>query len=405
MSTSLGDDYVNCPPVKQQVVFEIEDNVCYGTALSQHHTDTKVSACKPGTVWKSRIPLMQIVIVVLLVGLLVVSITTLIIVTKGDTALLNGCNLSNKTLESARNGSCNSSADVTCTDIALCQFQLADNIPLPGYNPAYPAPSCAVILLFNSSSPSGYYWIRSSNGSAVHVYCYMITSCGGITGGWMRITHLDMTQDGAECPSSLELYNISNTKTCRINNSTGPVCSSDAYSSNGVLYTTVCGRVKGYQFNSTDAFRSVNKKILDEPYLDGVSITHGRPRQHIWSFTAALHEEPTNAPPDVTNRNTCPCSSAFVGTPPPSYVGVDYFCDTGTETYSHPGVPSPYFDNPLWDGAGCASGNTCCSINNPPWFIKHLLTPTADDVEMRVCRDQDRKDEDILIEQVEVMVR
>ena len=68
MSTSLGDDYVNCPPVKQQVVFEIEDNVCYGTALSQHHTDTKVSACNPGTAWKSRIPLMQIVIVVLLVG-------------------------------------------------------------------------------------------------------------------------------------------------------------------------------------------------------------------------------------------------------------------------------------------------------------------------------------------------
>ena len=88
-------------------------------------------------------------------GLLVVSITTLIIVTKGDTALLNGRNLSNKTLESAWNGSCNSSADVTCTDIALCHFQLADTIPLPGFNPAYPAPSCAVILLFNSSSNSG----------------------------------------------------------------------------------------------------------------------------------------------------------------------------------------------------------------------------------------------------------
>ena len=44
-------------------------------------------------------------------------------------------------------------------------------------------------------------------------------------------------------------------------------------------------------------------------------------------------------------------------------------------------------------------------VNNPPWFIKHLLTPTADDVEMRVCRNQDRKDEDILIEQVELMVR
>ena len=169
----------------------------------------------------------------------------------------------------------------------------------------------------------------------------MITSCGGIT-GWMRITHLDMTQDGAECPSSLELYIINKTKTCRINNSTGPVCSSDAYSSNGVLYTAVCGRVKGYQFNSTDAFnRSGNTKILDEPYLDGVSITHGRPRQHVWSFTAALYEELPPPPGATTSSHTCPCSSAFVGTPPPSYVGVDYFCDTGAESYSLPGVPSP----------------------------------------------------------------
>ena len=68
MSTSLGDGYGDCPPVKQQDVFEIEANECYGSALSQHNTDTKVSACKPGTAWNSRIPLMQIVIVVLPVG-------------------------------------------------------------------------------------------------------------------------------------------------------------------------------------------------------------------------------------------------------------------------------------------------------------------------------------------------
>ena len=86
-------------------------------------------------------------------------------------------------------------------------------------------------------------------------------------------------------------------------------------------------------------------------------------------------------------------------------MGVDYFCDTGAKSYSFPGVPSPYFDNPLWDGAGCVSDGMCCFINNPPCFIKHLLMPTADDVEMRMCRDQDRKDEDILIEQVELMVK
>ncbi len=46
-----------------------------------------------------------------------------------------------------------------------------------------PVSSCAALF---PSSPSGYYWVRAYNGSAVHVYCDMNLSCGNITGGWMR---------------------------------------------------------------------------------------------------------------------------------------------------------------------------------------------------------------------------
>ena len=46
----------------------------------------------------------------------------------------------------------------------------------------YPAASCAALP---PSSPSGYYWVRASNGSAVSVYCDMTRLCGGVTGGWM----------------------------------------------------------------------------------------------------------------------------------------------------------------------------------------------------------------------------
>ena len=42
--------------------------------------------------------------------------------------------------------------------------------------------------------------------------------------------------------------------------------------------------------------------------------------------------------------------------------------------------------DPLWDGKGCGPTNTCCSFNNPPWFIKNLHSSTTDDVEMRLCK-------------------
>ena len=65
--------------------------------------------------------------------------------------------------------------------------------------------SCAAIRKLWPLSPSGYYNIRPSNGSAIAAYCDMTRSCGGITGGWMRVAELDMTDTITQCPDSLEL--------------------------------------------------------------------------------------------------------------------------------------------------------------------------------------------------------
>ena len=62
-----------------------------------------------------------------------------------------------------------------------------------------PASSCAALP---PSSPSGYYWVRASNSSAVSVYCDMTLSCGGVTGGWMRVVELDKTNGNHQCPWS-----------------------------------------------------------------------------------------------------------------------------------------------------------------------------------------------------------
>ena len=56
-------------------------------------------------------------------------------------------------------------------------------------------------------------------------------------------------------------------------------------------------------------------------------------------------------------------------TPPPEYVGDDYFCDTGSAGRFL--IGNFYSNDPLWDGAGCGPLNACCSFNNPPWFYNH----------------------------------
>ena len=265
----------------------------------------------------------------------------------------------------------------------------------PGHFPFYPADSCAALP---PSSPSGYYWVKASNGSAVSVYCDMTRSCGGVTGGWMRVAGLDMTNSNHQCPSGLMERADSGKRTCvRIERAGG--CSSITYwITPRVRYSNVCGRVIGYQYGSTDAF--ISSTSVDSRYVDGVSLTHGNPRQHIWTFAAA-RDEVGSVP-----RTNCPCTNinqAAQATPPPAFVRNDYFCDTASEERNQIIF---YGDDPLWDGAGCGLQSTCCSLNTPPWFYKQLPQPTTDDIEMRLCRDSDPiNNEDIAIEIVEVYVQ
>ena len=71
---------------------------------------------------------------------------------------------------------------------------------LTGQYLSLPADLCSHVLQLNPFSPSDHYWIRSSNGSAVHVYCDMTRSCGNITGGWMRVASLNWSNESLPCP-------------------------------------------------------------------------------------------------------------------------------------------------------------------------------------------------------------
>ena len=84
----------------------------------------------------------------------------------------------------------------------------------------------------------------------------------------------------------------------------------------------------------------------------------------------------------------------------------DYFCESGDPRFVPPAPPNPmvYSEDPLWDGHGCDFISICCYFNGPPWFHKQLSDLATDDIEMRVCTDEDARNENVYIEMVEIYV-
>ena len=139
----------------------------------------------------------------------------------------------------------------------------------------------------------------------------------------------------------------------------------------------MCGRIIAYQYTHPDAFEAYHDgyvTTIEGAYVTGVSLTHGSPRQHIWTFAAGISED------HFTRDDACPCDVTININIPP-FVSGDYFCESGA--VSSPSGFHP--DDPLWDGQNCTATSTCCSFNSPPYFTKQLPSPTTDDIEARLC--------------------
>ena len=162
----------------------------------------------------------------------------------------------------------------------------------------------------------------------------------------------------------------------------------------------MCGRVYAYQQGTTDAFNG-GFGHLEDGYVEGISLTHRAvgSRQHIWSFAAAYGERvPANF-----DRFICPCINTNVNWANwriPPFVGNNYFCATANPG---PGFGFVYTNDPLWDGVGCdLPTNTCCQLNNPPWFCTTLPGQTTDDLELRMCFNEDHISESVHVSLVEI---
>ena len=211
-----------------------------------------------------------------------------------------------------------------------------------------PAPSCQAIHMLQPSFTSGYYWVVSSNGSSVRVYCDMTKSCGNVTGGLTRVAILNNETRRQLCTDNFTTTD-ENTRCVRSTEDAG--CSTIVFPVMNIPYSHICGTVQAFWFGTPDGFAGSERSstTINDNYVDGISLTYGTSNKtHIWTFIAD----------GVGSNQNCPLQV-------PGYVGNDYSC--------------------LNNQFSCTS-SSCYSP-----FFKLLQQPVTEDIELRLCRDQLRR--------------
>ena len=200
---------------------------------------------------------------------------------------------------------------------------------------------------------------------------HSIPTCAGVGGGWRKIAKVDISA-GDNCPSGWNKDTYSGYHFCQ-KSFDGVGCSSTIFTNNKITYLRVCGKARGYQKGHPNNEPTFSSLTIDDHYVNGLSITYGSSRQHIWTYANRDYDS-------ISRGISCPCNGT-VGTTP-SFVDCNYHCESGRgSTDDHAAY---CFDDPLWDGSGCMHSN-CCSVPNQPWFHRHLNESTSANIEAKLC--------------------
>jgi hypothetical protein len=248
-----------------------------------------------------------------------------------------------------------------------------------GFSEEEPRSACLKVLDADPLAPSGVYEVEIG-AKLFNVSCDMET----LGGGW---TQLAVEIGGGICPEGW-LYDES-VDACTPGKM---LCGTDNLWPTEVevpgAFREVRGRVEGLQFFSTDAFNVRHPGRIDGAYVEGLSITIGKPRTHIWTYAVGLM--------NLESRGgNCPCAG---GNPAPTLVGEDYFCASGNDTDTWDRLW--YTDLPLWDGGTDAS---CNPLPTGSYFYRDLGITHIADIELRLMGDD--CDESIGITSIELFVR
>jgi hypothetical protein len=225
-----------------------------------------------------------------------------------------------------------------------------------------------------------------------------ITLCNITSRNWRNVGIFD-TRRGDNCPSGLRSERNETTGQSACGRNSNVASCSSINITVDMAYTRVCGIVRGYQDSSPDSFdRTIGAEdSIESYYVDGVSITQGfSPRRHLWTYVGGLSEL------NSQQSFRCPCAKTDPNdrTDVPDFVGEHFYCESGFpgEGWEH----RVAWEDSLWDGDNCqAPGNKCCDRNG--WFLRNIKQ-SSDDIEVRICADQEMADEDTLIESYEIWV-
>ena len=232
--------------------------------------------------------------------------------------------------------------------------------------------SCRAVMQF-PHLPCGVYNIRSFDGTHTQSFCKL--NCSNPFQGWRRIAYLDINSSHASsCPEGFVSRN--NPSAC-IRKNSSPGCSSVIYHNHNLTtYSKIIGRVHANPYCTLGGFFKFGNDrpqspTLDQNYVDGVSITLGTPRQHIWTLTFSVN-------------STQKCRRCF--SDKPSFVSNHYSC---VEVL----------------GVGCTLLGQRQCVGSGEFFFRDLPHAIKDDFEVRVCRDENRENEDISISLLEIYVQ
>ena len=237
--------------------------------------------------------------------------------------------------------------------------------------------------------------ITSVQAQVIALRTYVITESSDLQlqlycgpGEWHQVAYLNMRDPTQQCPSAWREYNTGGVRACGrpSGNSAATTYSID------FQYRRVCGRVVGYQFGSPDGFLSGN---ISQVYVDGISITRGSPREHVWTYAAGLTETAS-----INGMSNCPCSTS-PGSGPPSFVGINYYCESGNPTDTF--TSQLYTNDKLWDGKQC-EGSCCTGADTPLWFSVQLLNTAMGNIEVRILGNEGTSTEDTPVELVQMYV-
>ena len=211
-----------------------------------------------------------------------------------------------------------------------------------------------------------------------------------VLGPWKQVAHFS-TAEGSSCPTNLRTVTSSSLRACGRNLQHASCVSVPIQVSQN--YSHVCGVVKGFQAFSTDAF-APDTDSIDTYYVDGVSITHGTPRRHLWTYASGVSERDSE-------KYRCPCarSNPSDRSGVPRFVLEHFYCESCfSGNHFEKRVA---WEDPLWDSHNCqAPGNKCCERYG--WFYRDVPS-SSDDIELRICAESDESiaTEDILISHFE----